>query len=431
MAKTKILIILAHSTHNAGDLALLELAISQLRYYFNNAETTIASNYPDETKIDDLVDKVVPSPHALIRKNGKNSVFRQLISLFSLWIFSYIYRYMWRLSGLISCQWNTLLTAYQEADFIIALSGNQFYSTGKYGWSIFSHALSVDLAYRFSKPVYVLPQSIGPLKRWWERKLVYWLYSRANIVFLRDKSSIDLAIDIGLPVEKVHYAPDPAFTLKPAEPIEAQKILLKNGWDPKTPSIGVTIIAPMGKSLNFDHIQNYYQSIAIALTNFAISKKMQIVFFNQVTGPTAIEDDRIPTHAIYEKIKSISPAIKILNVTEVLSPSMLKACYGKMDLFLASRLHSGIFALGMYVPTIFVGYLSKTMGLLNSLGLHELGIELNVVNCTSLEHLFLTTWNSRKSLRDKIAIKILEIIPQTEQPPLDIHMDFSHKYGKR
>ena len=67
---------------------------------------------------------------------------------------------------------------------------------------------------------------------------------------------------------------------------------------------------------------------------------------------------------------------RVVNVDGVIAPAMLKACYGLMDFFIPSRLHSGIFALGMNAPCFFIGYLSKTRGVLRSIGLEDWVIDL-------------------------------------------------------
>jgi len=71
--------------------------------------------------------------------------------------------------------------------------------------------------------------------------------------------------------------------------------------------------------------------------------------------------------------------LDVVHINQAVKPALLKACYGYMQAFLASRLHSGVFALGMNVPTIFIGYLSKTHGVLEALGL-----ETNVIDLKDL-----------------------------------------------
>jgi polysaccharide pyruvyl transferase WcaK-like protein len=63
---------------------------------------------------------------------------------------------------------------------------------------------------------------------------------------------------------------------------------------------------------------------------------------------------------------------------------MLKACYGQMDLFIASRLHSGIFAIGAGTPTLFLGYLTKTQGITTRLGLSNYFLDINEISQSKL-----------------------------------------------
>jgi polysaccharide pyruvyl transferase WcaK-like protein len=102
--------------------------------------------------------------------------------------------------------------------------------------------------------------------------------------------------------------------------------------------------------------------------------------------------------------------VHILN--ETLPPDLLRACYREMDLFIASRLHSGIFALCENVPTVFIGYLSKTVGLLQALGLENWGIELAELTEIKLWERVKKAWERRKDLKTELQKLMPEVIQQ-------------------
>ncbi|MEN4011822.1 MAG: polysaccharide pyruvyl transferase family protein [Bellilinea sp.] len=414
----KILIALVHSTSNAGDLALLEMSILMLKKYFKEVDIIISANYPTEALLHNLGHEIVASPLSIIGKTQNMPLPFQLYRLMNGWCESQ--KITWKHS-----HWSRLISAYNQADLVVAIPGNLFFSTGKYGWPYPAQAFSVSLAHRFNKPFYVLPQSIGPFKRKWEKKILRNIYSPARQIFLRDNRSLQFAREIGLPMERVSYAPDPAFALEPENTENAIETLVRYGWLPNKPSVGVTVIPPMVRSLNINSINRYYKTLALTLENFSNSEDSQIVFFNQVTGPSAIEDDRLPTRVIYTQIKSNLPQKNILLIEDQLTPNMLKACYGHMDLFIASRLHSGIFSLGMKVPTIFIGYLSKTIGVLEMLNLQEFGLELENVDEYNLINLVLNTWNSKAEIRHKLEYLIPLVKQDTMKPAEIIYRDFT------
>ena len=97
---------------------------------------------------------------------------------------------------------------------------------------------------------------------------------------------------------------------------------------------------------------------------------VRIYFFPQVTGPTQQEDDRFAASKVAEMMKGVEESI--VTIEEPLSSEMLKGLYGLMDIFLATRMHSGIFASSMGTPTLFIGYLTKIQGMVESNGSSEL-----------------------------------------------------------
>lgn len=389
----KILLVLVHSTQNAGDLALLSISIKLLKRYFPNAGFIISSNYPDERRYRQEGYPVVASPLALVGKSYGYPAFLQVIRFALGCIYAILFKTNLRI---IPHKWEALFEAYENSDIVIAVPGNQIFSTGKLGWPFPATMLSLALAHYFKKPLFILPQSIGPLRRWWERQLFRLVYSRAQLIYLREKNSLELAHSLGIPHNKTSYAPDPAFILE-AEPKEdAQRLLKAYGWDPNKPALGITVIAPMGKSLDSKLIRNYYRTLEEVLPQFASAHQLQIVFFCQVTGPTALEDDRIPSRVVYNGVRS--KHVNTILIEEPLPPSMLKACYGEMQIFLASRLHSGIFSLGMKVPTLFIGYLPKTSGVLKSIGLEKYGLDLMNLSPEALLEILEQTWKEKEEI---------------------------------
>lgn len=412
----KILMILIHSTQNAGDLALLEVSIQLLKRYYPRAEFIISANYPDEVWYKTHGYQVVPSPIYLVGKSQKDPILLQLVKFLLGWVFALMFRCN-LLGNRISRNWKELFKAYKTCNMVVAVPGNQFFSTGYLGWPFPVTLMSVVLAHFFNKPLYILPQSIGPFRRWWEKAFIRWAYSRARHVFLRDQVSMETAWSLGLPRDKFSYAPDPAFALSPAPKEQARELLGSFGWDPKISSLGVTVIAPLGRSLNQKQVENYYCVLSEVLMHFALEHSLQIVFFTQVTGPTSLEDDRIPTSSLYQKVRS---QVRACLVEGTFSPSLLKACYGEMDVFLASRLHSGIFSIGMGVPTIFIGYLSKTKGLLQALGLEQYGLELSDLKSQDLLCLLERIWATKETISKELSPLISRLATEV---PLYYHLD--------
>ncbi len=121
------------------------------------------------------------------------------------------------------------------------------------------------------------------------------------------------------------------------------------------------------------------------------------------------ENDGIPTARIVASLKQ--NCIEAFHIEEKLSPAMLKACYGQMDTFLASRLHSGIYSIGMSVPTLFIGYLTKTRGVVESLSLEDSYIDITELSQDIVLTKLVSLWVNRDEKRRSL-YKIIKVAQQ-------------------
>jgi colanic acid/amylovoran biosynthesis protein len=412
MSDLKVLLVNFHSSRNAGDAALLEASLIQLREAFNQPHLIVSANYPKEDYLSNLNIEVVPSPDALISIHRWKflQVFSFIIGLIS----SLIIRVMgqgWLL--IVHPKWRPLLKTYQQVDLVVGCPGNQYFSMGRFGWPLFVSGFSVFLAHLFGKPFYVLPQSSGPFNRWWEKRLMKWLYGRARLVLLRERGSLLLLKNLGIPSSNLRYIPDPAFSLPASSPRDSRNKLF-----PESPSsirengaIGVTAITRMVRTLDAERFEPYYQSMAGVLRFMVEKYGVKIVFFPQVTGPTKKEDDRIAAEIIAGKMREIRDNLILLD--QPCAPGTLKSLYSQMDIFIASRLHSGIFSLSMNVPTLFIGYLTKTRYILETLDLQEWLVELENLDETQLLRKLEILWLQRKEIQFKLKAMMPEIIQES------------------
>jgi len=418
-----VLLINVHSTLNGGDLALLECAALQIEQIFGSVRLHVVSNFPFEDYYTSKDWVVLPSPWWIIQQGQSPSVFRQMFSLLGGILLS-----IWTaIGGKISprSKWYELFKAYQKADVVIGVAGNQFYSTGKYGWPFPVTCMSVYLAHLFDKPFYTFPQSIGPLRRWWERVLIRALYRRAKRVYVRDVVSLELLQQLGLGTEQVKLVPDPAFAYPMGNIEEAQYILSKYGWRAGQPSIGATIISDMGRSLRIGKVQNYYDVMARVLERCVSEWGVQCFLFAQVHGPTLLEDDQKACQQLVERIR---PEFRqnIAFVNEEFHPTIFKACYRQLDMFLATRLHSGIFSLGSETPTVFIGYLTKTLGVMRLLGLEQFFVQIDDLTEEILWQKVLLVWQQKDAIRLQLAQIMPKIRQQTHQTVKEIAQDWQN-----
>ncbi len=412
-----VLITNVHSSLNAGDLALLESACAQLRLVFKDPELIVSANWPEEPYFTGASFTTVASPWYLAGRTRGAGTAAQIARTLAGWLQARYHAAHPVPGGLRregGRSWQSLFAAYHKADLVVGVSGNQFYSTGKFGWPMPVNALSVELAHMYGKPFYTLPQSIGPLKRGWERSLLRSIYGRARGVFFRENISVQLVQRIGIPPEKCHYAPDPAFAYPSAGRDQALALLSPYGYRPGEDSLGLTIIAPMGRSLQPDQVDRYYHSLAGLLVRLVRKLGLKVYIFDQVIGPTLQEDDRRATRRVLDLVGE--PVNGIIWVNQTLTPGQLKACYGCMQVFIASRLHSGIFALGEGVPVLFINYLTKTRGVMEAAGLEDWVLDLAAIEENTLYDSVCAAWEARQRNALRLTQAVLpEIVAKVNQ----------------
>ncbi|MDD5370843.1 MAG: polysaccharide pyruvyl transferase family protein [Anaerolineaceae bacterium] len=404
----KVLIVNFHSSCNAGDAILLKNAVDLVREVLPDVIISVMANYPEEKIFMDLHVKGIPSVGHLLH-SGKGT--HKVISIcrfiiFALLVFLYPSDRVVK-SPILPQVYKNTFAAYQWTDIVIGCPGNQLFTMGKWGWPFLISAMSIWIGIRFRKPLYIFPQSIGPFSRKWEWLIVKYMYRKARLVFVRDTSSYKIAINMNFDINRLYLIPDLGFKSLHDGP-NNQSILDKLPNDESRINrgkVGVTVISRMTRSLDPFEMNRYYHCLQQALINLIIDYGVDIYFFIQVSGPTIDEDDRIATKKLVEGMKTFHD--HIITIYEVHSAPELIHLYRNMDIFIASRLHSAILAISSEVPSFCIGYLSKTKGVMDTLGLTEWVLDFKEINERSLSEAIGTFWETQKKNRNYLH----EILP--------------------
>jgi len=412
-----------HSMRNAGDAALLDTSLRILGEAFPDARFALSANYPHEPELVRQGLEIMPSPGAITGSFSGTSPFRQVLGLSDgLWLAR---RASADPSRPMPSGWQRLFQAYREAGLVVCCPGNPFFSMGRVGWPLWVSLSSLWLAHCFGRPLYILPQTLGPFRRGWETRGMRSLLLRARRVFVRDLPSQRLALSWGLGIGQVQYSPDLALDFPPASEQEARQALSRWGYSPASPALGINLVPRLVLTLSPASLEAAYQAFAAALGCFAAESGVQLFFFAQSTGPTNREDDRLPARRVLEMLPAGCRAVL---VDEPFRPALLKACYGLMDAFVACRLHAGLFALGMGVPCLFVGYLEKTKGVLEMLDWLEWMIALEQITPELLARRLWSLWQQRGDLRARLQRLIPEMAAFIPQPAKIIREDLARYF---
>lgn len=302
-----ILITNAHSARNAGDRILLEVTLAELRSQFPGCSLTVAMNNP-RSYAPGPGERVVGSlTHWVQDDDGAWRPCALIAAPWLLWqglLFALVWRTMRRsLPLLCTDEQRRLLHAYRDADLIVSCPGNFFFSGSGLGVPFLLAVLALAYGRLMGKPLYMMPQTIGPLRRRREQRAMRWLLTRIRLVLLRDETSDAALKAIGLRHPRCYVLPDVAFLYQGEEDMtlldQARAALpgLPRPW------VGVTVINWRGHHRRHARPEQYEAAVAAALRAFLQSHGGSAILFPQVCGPSEAEDDRPPSRRIAEQLR--------------------------------------------------------------------------------------------------------------------------------
>jgi colanic acid/amylovoran biosynthesis protein len=405
----RILIVNLHSSHNAGDDVLTRVTVQQLAQAFPGARLTLAMNDPGSYQ---GAEQTIGSFMTWLKDERGRWRLRSPVLLLLSFLTVLGYRLMGeRVLALTPAAYRPLLKAYFSADLVVSSAGNFLYSSGRFGLVLLLALYIMVYGWLAGKPLYTMPQTIGPLRHRWEEWLARWTLGKARLLFVRDAISQAELQRIGAWDERCRLVPDVAFALPPAPTAAGESLLAAHGLRPEDrPRLGVTLINWGAQNRLFAGQEGYETAVAHTIRHFLQRRGGQVFLFAQVRGPSPAEDDLIPAQRVKAQLADLGDQVVLVAAPS--APEELKAAYGLMDLFLGSRLHSNIFALCEGVPAVTIQYQYKTHGVMQMLGLEEWVIEIEQVNEADLSALLARLWgeqaNARRHLQNAMPTIVAE-----------------------
>ncbi len=293
-----------------------------------------------------------------------------------------------------------LRRAHTRADVILSLGGGYFFVHDHRPVSTWA-TLALAYALRQGRPVVCLPQSFGPFRHAYQARLAARLMARCNHVLLRDPESLELFARYAPPDSRAQFAPDTAFTLGlrwPAQP--------KPPADP--PRVGATVVdwSPVDPGLRA--VQARYEQQVADLLSYAITTlgAEATLFVQCQSGRRDFESDvgasqRVQALARQMILPDLAGRIRL--VDDIRSPAAAVAAYGRMNAFVATRLHSAIFAASQGTPVLAIGYQPKMRAAMQLLGQAEYSLDMQNIGAIDLRALFDRLWTARREIGPSIA----------------------------
>jgi len=317
------------------------------------------------------------------------------------------------------------LQVYFEADLVASAPGNFMYSSGRAGLTFLIVAYTMAYAMLAGKPLYLFPQSIGPLRRVQDQKLVKWILNRARLVMVRELVSLKEIQKVGVINSHCRLVPDLAFTFQGKLVEETKAWLQTFGVDIEQdqPLLGFTVINWGAQTAQSEIQKRYEDALFTAANYFLETMKGKVIFFPQVCSSTLANDDRIPTRRVVERIREKGG--QVVFIEQLTTPELLKTAYGLMDVFIGTRMHSNIFALSGGVPVVAIAYRYKTQGIMQMMGLENWVIDIEQITGEALVAKLTSLWQERHIIRQHIQARVADLAQEAEQAGAYIASDFA------
>jgi polysaccharide pyruvyl transferase CsaB len=249
------------------------------------------------------------------------------------------------LHGVASVPRTGALRALVGADLVISGGGGLVQDVTSARSALYYLTL-LGVATLLARATMVYAQGIGPLRRWWLRKLAQSVVNRVTVVTVRDEDSRRFLQEIAVR-RPVQVVADPAFALDPVPVTQIRDL------------IGARRPARIGVALRPWQDNRYLEPLLQGLHAACVDIGAEIValaFHPQ-------RDLGVCAHAA----RAIGG-----QVIAGLSPGEMMAVTGTLDLMVGMRLHALVYAVARGIPLVGLSYDPKIDGLLRQIELGRL-----------------------------------------------------------
>jgi polysaccharide pyruvyl transferase CsaB len=227
----------------------------------------------------------------------------------------------------------------------------------------------IFIAKLFKKKIFLYGLGVGPLDRRLERWLAGLALRQADILTIRNQTSVSTVESLGVPSDKIQLVADPVFLL-PAFPMSEQRNPLSALPRGTVKYVGVFMCRP--PEYSEERMRIYCQQVAAALDEIHRLFHVHFVFLPMSTY--YLQDDRVASFMVTSNMASSDAATV---VDSPIPPEEMKWLTGQMDYNIAQRFHAAIFSCAQGVPFVALPYDPKVRGLLNDNGLSDYLVDLD------------------------------------------------------
>lgn len=341
----KLLISGYYGFDNSGDDAILKAIVKDIREYNNKINITVLSNNPSKTE------EMYPV---------------KAINRFKL---------------------GEILRAMNNTNLFISGGGSLLQDVTSTR-SLLYYLAIMKLAKLCGKPVMVYANGIGPIDKRLNRFLTRKILNKLDLITLRDKASKEYIYDLGVRNSNIHVTADPVFTLLPSPEEDISKIFESENIPRGKELIGISI-------RQWRRADNLVEVISNTIKY--ILKRYDV---NVVLIPMHYPEDL----EISLEIENIVNQNGCYVMRERYSVEEIMGVIKELEIIIAMRLHSLIYAATQEVPIVGLVYDPKVEGILHSLGMDNMCNVEELVYDDLIENIDYV-WENRIELKERLRLQ--------------------------
>lgn len=249
--------------------------------------------------------------------------------------------------------------------------------------SLLYYLAVMTLAKLFRKPVMVYANGIGPISKKGNRLLTRMVLNHVNLITLRDDDSKSYLEKMKIKNKNIVVTADPVFTLDVSPKNVIENIFAKEGIPSDKKFIGISI-RPWKKADNLVEV--------ISKVIDYITEKYDV---NIILIPMHYPEDLDISNKVLANVDKASCFV----IKDQYAVEDIMGIIKELDMIVAMRLHSLIYAATQEIPMVGLVYDPKVEGILYSLGMNHMS---NVENL-DYEQLISNidyVWNNKNELKN-------------------------------
>lgn len=285
-----------------------------------------------------------------------------------------------------------LWRAVRGCDLVLDISAGDSFSDIYGGRRFLKNIAGKAVVLAARRPLVLSPQTIGPFRAPWARRLAFAAMRRAAARFARDQISIDILRRAGFraPVE---LASDVALKLPFDPPARRPDGVTRVGLNVS----GLLMNGGYTRANMFGLTADYPALIRRLVAAFAGREGCELhLIAHVISDRFAVEDDWRACAALAAEASGEASG-RVVLAPRFASPSAAKSYIAGMDFFMGARMHACIAALSAGVPVVPMAYSRKFAGLFGALG-YDHTVDCTAESTEAIEARIMTAFASRAAL---------------------------------